>query len=124
MERYGDFGQQWLDGMWRGDPLADAVVADGARLVRRAIAEGVERVAEAPEPLVALFAELDTPPRWMDADRCDRAARHLARQGREYGLVLGAASLLAGAQNSVAGKPLTLTGRYASNAAVRSIEVA
>ena len=59
VERYGGFGQQWLDGMWRGDPLADAVVADGARLVRRAIAEGVEAVADAPEPLVALFAELD-----------------------------------------------------------------
>ena len=124
VERYGGFGQQWLDGMWRGDPLADAVVADGARLVRQAIGEGVEAVAEAPEPLVALFAELDTRPGWMDADRCDRAARHLVRQGREYGLVLGAASLLAGAQNSIAGKPLTFTGRYASNAAVRSIEVA
>jgi hypothetical protein len=37
--------------------------------------------------------------------------------------VLGAASLLAGAQNTVAGKPLTFTGRYASNAATRSIEV-
>jgi hypothetical protein len=33
------------------------------------------------------------------------------------------ASLVAGAQNTVAGKPLTFTGRYASNAAVRSIEV-
>ncbi len=124
VERYGGFGRQWLDGMWRGDPLADAVVADGARLVRRAIAAGVEAVADAPEPLVALFAELDTRPGWMDPDRCDRAARHLVRQGREYGLVLGAASLLAGAQNSIAGKPLTFTGRYASNAAVRSIEVA
>ena len=82
--------------------------------MRRAIAEGVEAVADAPEPLAALFAELDTPPGWMDADRCDRAARHLVRQGREYGLVLGAASLLAGAQNSVAGKPLTFTGRYAT----------
>ena len=123
VERYGAFGQQWLDGMWRGDPLADAVVADGARLVRRGIAEGVGAVADAPEPLVALFTELDAAPAWMDADRCDRAARHLVRQGREYGLVLGSASLLAGAQNSIAGKPLTFTGRYATNAAVRSIEV-
>jgi hypothetical protein len=123
VERHGDFGQRWLDGMWRGDPLADAVVADGAGLMRQAIAEGVEAVPDASEALVALFAELDSPPEWMDRDRCDRAAQHLVRQGREYGLVLGAASLLAGAQNSVAGKPLTFTGRYASNAAVRSIEV-
>ncbi|MBN1529204.1 MAG: DUF2236 domain-containing protein [Thermoleophilaceae bacterium] len=123
VERHGDFGQRWLDGMWHGDPLADAVVADGAVLVRRAIAEGVEAISDASEALAALFAVLDAPPGWMDPDRCDRAARHLVRQGREYGLVLGAASLLAGAQNSVAGKPLTFTGRYASNAAVRSIEV-
>jgi hypothetical protein len=123
VDRYGAFARRWLDGMWRGDPLGDAVVASGARLVRRAIADGVDSVSDAPEALVALFAALDTPPAWMDADRCDRAAGHLARQNREYALVLGAASLLAGAQNTVAGKPLTFTGRYASNAATRSIEV-
>ncbi|WP_445150596.1 oxygenase MpaB family protein [Baekduia sp. Peel2402] len=128
VERFGALGQRWLDAMWVGDPLADAVAQDGggasARLVRRAIAEGVESLGgDAPAPLRALFAELDAPPSWMDLDRCDRAAGHLARQGREYGLVLGAASLLAGAQNTVAGKPLAFTGRYAKNAAVRSIEV-
>jgi hypothetical protein len=123
LARHGDFGRLWLDGLWRGDPLADAVVADGARLVRRAIADGIDAIEEPPAPLVDLFAELDSPPAWVDRDRCDRAARHLVRQTQEYGLVLGAASLVAGAQNSVAGKPLTLTGRYASNAAMRSLEV-
>ena len=121
--RHGEFGRLWLEGMWSGDPLADAVVGDGARLVRRAISGGIDAIDDPPEPLVALFAELDAPPDWVDRDRCDRAARHLVRQGREYGLVLATASLPAGAQNSVAGKPLTFTGRYASNAAVRSIEV-
>ena len=123
LDRYGAFGTRWLDGMWRGDPLADAVVADGAMHVRRAIAEGVGAVEAPRESLVALFAALDTPPVWMDADRCDRAAEHLARQAREYGLVLGAASLLAGAQNTVAGKPLTFTGLYEEKPGVRSIEV-
>ena len=123
LERYGAFARRWLEGMWRGDPLADAVVASGARLVRRAIADGIDAVSDAPEALVALFAALDAAPAWMDADRCDRAAGHLVRQNREYTLVLGAASLLAGAQNTVAGKPLTFTGRYTSNAATRSIEV-
>jgi hypothetical protein len=109
--------------MTRGDPLADAVVADGARLVRRAIADSVEAIEDAPDSLVALFAALDDRPAWMDSDRCDRAAECLARQSREYGVALGAASLVSGAQNTLAGKPLTFTGRYASNAAVRSIEV-
>lgn len=124
LARHGAFGQRWLEAMWDGDPLADAVVADGgAGLVRRAIAEGIDALDAPPAPLVALFTEIDAPPAWWDVDRCDRAAAHLARQGREYGLVLGAASLLAGAQNAVAGKPLTFTGRYAGDAAVRSIEV-
>ncbi|HUC00382.1 MAG TPA: oxygenase MpaB family protein [Solirubrobacterales bacterium] len=123
LARYGEFGQLWLDGMWRGDPLADAVVADGALQVRRVLANGIDAVDDPPAALVELFAELDARPAWMDPDRCDRAATHLVRQAREYGLVLGAASLVAGAQNSIAGMPLTFTGRYAGDAAMRSIEV-
>jgi hypothetical protein len=121
--RHGELGRRWLEGMWRGDPLADAVVDNGAAMVRRAIAGGIEALPNPPAALVALFAELDRRPDWFDGDRCDRAAGHLTRHSREYGFVLGSASLLAGAQNSIAGKPLALTGRYAGNAALRSIEV-
>jgi hypothetical protein len=130
--RFGVHGERWLDAMWEGDPLADAVVADftehvghgpGMRMFRTAIADGVAAVPDAPASLHALFAQLDAEPAWVDHDRCDRAAGHLAREGREFGLVLGAASLLAGAGNAIAGKPLSFTGRYASQAAVRSIEV-
>ncbi len=123
LSRHGDFAGLWLEGMWRGDPLADAVVADGAKLVRGAIANGIDSLDDPPAPLVDLFAALDTPPPWLDVDACDRACGHLARHHRCFGLVLGAASLLAGAQSTIAGKPLTFTGRYAADAAVRSIEV-
>lgn len=122
--RHGDFGRLWIDGMWRGDPLADAAVADGsARSIRRAIADGIDSVDDPSPALAALFAELDSPPTWLDFDRCDRGARLLVRQSREYGIVLAAASLVAGATNNVAGKPLSFTGRYAGDPAVRSIEV-
>lgn len=47
----------------------------------------------------------------------------LVRYGAQWGLVLGAASLLAGADNWIAAKPLLLTGRYGTQPAVRSIEV-
>jgi hypothetical protein len=123
LARHGAFGRRWLEGLWRGDPLADAVVGDGALLVRRALADGIDGIEDPPAPLVELFAEVDSPPPWLDRDRCDRAALSLARQAREYGLVLGAASLVAGAQNSIAARPLAFTGRYAQNAAVRSLEV-
>lgn len=123
LSRHGEFGRLWLEGMWRGDPLADAIVADGAKLVRPAIAHGIDSLDDPPAPLVELFAQLDAPPVWLDVDACDRACGHLARHHRSFGLVLGAASLLAGAQSTIAGKPLTFTGRYAADAAVRSIEV-
>lgn len=121
--RYGEFGRTWLEAMWRGDELADTVAADGAGLLRGALVEGIDALDDPPTPLVDLFAQLDAPPSWMDRDRCDRAAISLARQAGEYGLVLGAASLVSGAQNTIASKPLTFTGRYAGNAAVRSLEV-
>lgn len=121
--RYGELGRVWVEAMWRGDELADAVAADGAAQLRRALAAGIEAVETPSAPLVALFAELDSPPSWVDRDRCDRAAISLARQSGEFGLVLGAASLVRGAQNTIASKPLTFTGRYAGNAAVRSLEV-
>ena len=47
----------------------------------------------------------------------------LVRYSAQWGLVLGAASLLAGADNWIAAKPLLLTGRYGNQPAVRSIEV-
>jgi ER-bound oxygenase mpaB/B'/Rubber oxygenase, catalytic domain len=122
--RHGDRGRMWLDGMWWGDPRADAVVGDGAGLIRRAIGDGIDSIDDPPESLVSLFADLDDVPEWLDRDRCDRAAEHLVRQSTEFGVVLAAASLVAGAQNSVAGKPLSFTGRYAGDVGVRSLEVA
>jgi hypothetical protein len=122
--RYGPHGERWLAAMWQGYPLADAVVDElGGRAlgpVKRAITEGVTDAT--PDSVRALFAQLEDEPAWVDHDRLDRAAAHLVRQP-EIGIALGAASLVAGANNAIAGKPLRFTGRYASEAAVRSIEV-
>lgn len=123
--RHGALGRRWLDAMWDGDPLADAVAADGeSRRLRSALASRESLPDDAPDSVRALLAAVNAEPAWLDRDACDRAADHLTRQTRELGLVLAAASLLAGATNHVAGKPLAFTGRYASNAAVRSLEVA
>ncbi|KAA1422067.1 DUF2236 domain-containing protein [Nocardioides humilatus] len=90
--------------MWQADPLADAAVAD-------------------PAALTALRDHLGIDPDWLERDRLDRAADVLVRYGPQWGLVLGAASLLRGADNWIAAKPLVLTGRYGQEPAVRSIEV-
>ena len=129
VRRYADLGERWLDGMWQADPPADAVVNDdfgptsATDAVRVALADGVDAVPDAPESLRELFAFLDDEPAWVDHDRIDNAADALVRHTPILGMVLGAASLLRGAGNFIAGKPLALTGRYVSRPAVRSVEV-
>ncbi|MFB1296473.1 oxygenase MpaB family protein [Mycobacterium sp. pW049] len=129
--RYGQLGRDWIAGTGIGDHLADAVVADfstlppgaGMAMFRDAVSQGIDAVDRAPASLRALFAEVDTEPNWLDHDRLDRAAGHLVRHMASYGIVLGAASLTAGAMNRTAGMPLVMTGRYTSQAAIRSLKV-
>lgn len=131
VQRYADFGRAYLDGMWQGDPLADAFVADmdeigrgrGMRMVKRALREGIDAVADAPPSLIALFDQLDTVPAWVDMDVIDDGARHLARYTRQSAIVLGASSLLIGYANTIASRPLQMTGRYIENAGARTVEV-
>lgn len=131
VRRYGDLGVRWIAGTDIADPMADAVVAEfaelepgvGMAMFRAALADGIDAVPAAPAALRALFAEVDAEPAWLDHDRLRRAAGHLVRHMASYGIVLGAASLTSGAMNAAAGMPLVLTGRYTSQAAVRSIEV-
>lgn len=129
--RYGQAGRDWIAGTQIADPVADAVVADfaalprgaGMTMLQAALQHGIDSVDSPPESLRVLFDEIDHEPDWLDHARLDRAAGHLVRHTASYGTVLGAASLTSGAMNSVAGMPLVLTGRYTSQAAVRSIEV-
>lgn len=131
IRRYGDLGRRWVAGTRIADPLADAVVADfadlprgaGMAMFRTAAARGIDAVPDAPDSLRALFASVDTEPAWLNHDALDRAAGHLVRHMASYGIVLAAASLTSGALNANAGMPLVMTGRYTSQAAVRSLEV-
>ena len=131
ISRYGEHGRRWVDGITMSDPLADAVVADfaglppgqGMEMFRSALENGIHTIADPPESLQALFAEVDDEPAWLERARLDRAAGHLVRHVASYGIVLAAAGLTSGAMNSTAGKPLEMTGRYTTQAAVRSIEV-
>ena len=128
--RFGEAGRTWLEAMWRADPLADAVVADGrasARAVRTLMTDGLGAVEgsglDLSPAVEALIAQVREEPPWLDRDALDRAADVLVRYSAQWGLVLGAASLLRGADNHVAAMPLLLTGRYGDEPARRSIEV-
>lgn len=131
LRRFGRHASAYFDAMWEGDPLADAFVADfdrvghgkGMRMLRTACRKGIGAVEDAPDSLIALFAELDEPPAWLDLPGIYRDSRHFARYTRQSGIVLGAASLVSGYTNSAASRPLELTGRYVENAGMRTIEV-
>ncbi len=128
VQQYGAAGQNWLDLMWKADPLADAVVNDpsgtaAGRAVRVLMTQGIGALDDVPTSVEALLEHLTTDPDWLDRAALDRAADVLVRYTAQWGLVLGAASLLAGADNWIAAKPLLLTGRYGHQPAVRSIEV-
>jgi hypothetical protein len=64
----------FVDHLWQGDELMDAVVArfreigmtEGRALLDQALDSGIESVVEPPDELVALFAHLDSPPDWYD----------------------------------------------------------
>ncbi|WP_341928033.1 oxygenase MpaB family protein [Nocardioides psychrotolerans] len=129
--RHGGFATAYVDGMWRGDDLADAFVADlaalghgrGMRLLRQACREGIDAVPDAPNSLRALFAQLDEVPAWVDLAAIDRDSAHIGRYTRQSGIVLGAASLVSGYANAAASRPLAMTGRYVESAGARTIEV-
>lgn len=129
--RHAGFATTYVDGMWRGDDLADAFVADfatlghgrGMRLLRQACRQGIDAVPDAPASLRALFAQLDATPAWVDLAAIDRDSEHIGRYTRQSGIVLGAASLVGGYANSVASRPLAMTGRYVESAGARTIEV-
>ena len=104
--------------MWKVDPLADDVIADfaergrtGWQMLDEALRRGVDAVEGAPEPLRALFAELDEVPKWVDWDRIANAGRLFFRTGAPGGIVLGAKSLCYGYCSPGGNKPLTFTGR-------------
>ncbi|MDN5893623.1 MAG: DUF2236 domain-containing protein [Nocardioides sp.] len=131
LRRFGERAATYFAGMWEGDSLADAFVDDfttighgrGMRMLRKACREGIAAVEDAPDSLSAIFAQLDDTPDWIDLDAVYAGATHFARYTRQAGIVLGAASLVSGYANSVASRPLELTGRYVENAGMRTIEV-
>ncbi len=128
---HGELGRAWVQGLWAGDPLADAWVTDltalgrapSMRMFRTAIESGVSSVDSPPDSLLALFAELDAVPPWVDFEQLDRAGDHIARNSLQLGLVLAAGSLMVGYTNPAAAYPLILTGRLVDHAGMRNLEV-
>lgn len=115
----GVYVDLYCDALTKGDPLADAAVLEmeklprgaGMKMFEQALAEGIGAVRNAPPALVALFAQVDEIPEWVDWERMALGARTYQRTGAAGGLVLSAVSLMNGYHSSAAIKPLLFTGR-------------
>ena len=79
-------------------------------LFDRALAEGIDSVPEAPEPLREFFVQIETVPDWVDRDKLRRGARALRRGGADGMYVARDVSLLGGYQFSGFNKTLLRTG--------------
>lgn len=107
-----------------GDPLADAFLEevpspkDARAMFHRAARDGIASVPEAPPSLRALFADVETPPEWLDLEMVERGAKVFRRFGSHVFRFAGAITLAGYAESSVA-KPLALAGGYVGSSAKR-----
>jgi hypothetical protein len=130
--RFGDRVDRLGDYLGRVDPAADAVVAAfaempsgrGFAILAEALARGIAAVPDAPEPLRALFAEVDRVPPWVDWEALDRGGELLLRAGTLGGMALGAGSIVLGYASPAGNKPLVLSGRLKDQARRRLDETA
>ncbi len=107
-------------GAFRGDPVADPLVASfkampggaGWRMLDEALLHGVDAVDAAPPHLAELVASAFEPPDWVDLDLVDAGALAFWRSGGiNIGLALMCGSLAYGYQSARLTRPLAATGR-------------
>lgn len=122
--RYGGRVDRLGEALWRGDPLADAVILDleageipgGWRAVEAALAGSIAAAPGAPASLRALCAQAEAAPLWADMAQINRGGELLYRGGAFSGLVLGFKSLIYGYCAPGGNKPLVFSGRLAEQA--------
>lgn len=99
--------QEWdrvLQALWQGDKEMDKVVEwmfeTGPRPAKamfdQALMHGIETVENAPEPLKAFFAHIDTPPAWFDPELAERGVKVSRLPGQVSYLVLRDFALMGG----------------------------
>ena len=107
-----------------GDRLAGAFLdevtspKEARAMFHAAAAKGIASVADAPASLRALFADVETPPDWLDLELVEHGARVFRRYGAHVFRFAGAITLAGYAESSVA-KPLAMTGGYVGGTARR-----
>lgn len=118
------------ESLLHGDPPMDELIdwmlasgfAPGRALYERAVAEGIDAVADAPAPLRRFFEHVEAVPDWFDAGLADEGARACGLSGLTGMRVLRNLGLLAGYQASAINRTLVLTGALEKGAQRRVAE--
>jgi len=126
-------GEEYMRGfaqdLFAGDPLAECYVDEvfhgelgprkARRLLDRALEDkGIAGVPDAPAAMRAVFDEFETVPDWVDRELVEEGAAIWRRWGRTLFNVAGAETLEMYTESAVA-LPLSLTGGYAGDNALR-----
>lgn len=118
--------EKYAELLWHTDPLAEAVMDEFARmpesewraLLELALAKGLEAVPHAPEPLRALFHQLESVPFWVDRDRCNLGGATFLRCRLGFA-VLAMLALPIIYSWPAGNKPLALSGQLVHRASQR-----
>lgn len=92
------------------DWMSSAGMAQMRPLFDKALAEGIDNVPGAPEPLREFFVGVETTPSWVDRDKLRQGQRALVRGGSDGMSIARDVSLLGGYQFSGFNKTLLRTG--------------
>lgn len=119
-----------VDALWNGDEPMDALLdwfyeygpGEARRLYNRAIEEGIDAIADAPQPLKDFFARVDREPEWLDRELMEDGARFIHRTGLAGPYVLRDFALMGGYLLSGFNQALVLTGALNKGAARRIAE--
>ena len=129
-QRFGDRVDRLAPFLLRGDPLADAVIAEmqdmprgqGFALVNKILANPHLPETQRPPAIRAFFEHVDYVPAWVDWEAMRRGNELLLRSGILGGIVLGTASLVMGYTSPAGNKPLVFSGQLQSKASRRLAE--
>lgn len=113
-EKWQAIGQSLHEGDPAMDSLVEWMVSEGGsqnrKLFERALAEGIDQVPDAPDPLRAFFAAVEKRPSWVNPDRLESGARACGISGMTGLYVLRDFGLMAGYQAGAINRPLVMTG--------------
>ncbi len=122
----GTRAEKYVEFLWTTDPLAEAVMDEFARMPKSewralldlALAKGLDAAPHAPEPLRALFHQLESVPFWVDRDRCNLGGATFLRCRMGFA-VLAMLALPIIYSWPAGNKPLALSGQLVHRASQR-----